>query len=274
MSTATSPLVPRAMILAAGRGTRLRPLTDTTPKPLIDVAGHPLLAYGLGLLRQSGIHDVVVNVHHLGERLREVLGDGARYGVRIRYSMEKTLLDTGGGIRFATPLLEELMPAGITDPADSPIVVLNGDVVSEVPLRDVVAFHRARRALATFVLRDDPAAAAYGLFGIDQGGRVRRFLGRGAAATGLRELMFGSVQVLDPRMLALMPPARPFSTMHDLYPELFGRGERFFGYSYTGRWYTADTSEDLARVRAALSGAGMPAYMRDLPRPDAAGTGT
>jgi len=256
-------VVPRAMILAAGRGTRLRPLTDTTPKPLIDVAGFPLIAYGLGLLRANGILDVVVNVHHLAERLAEALGDGAHLGMRIRYSVERTLLDTGGGIRFAAPLLDELMPADVDDPADAPIVVLNGDVVSEIPIRDVVRFHRERSALATFVLRDDPQAAAYGLFGIDAEGRIRRFLGKGDPDPSLRELMFASVQVLDPRMLGLMPAEGPFSTMRALYPDLFARGERFYGYPYTGRWYTADTPEDLEGARRALGGAGLPGYMRD-----------
>ncbi len=259
-------VVPRAMILAAGRGTRLRPLTDTTPKPLLDVAGHPLIAYGLGLLRAHGIVDVVVNVHHLGEQLADALGDGSAYGMRIRYSIERTLLDTGGGIRFAASLLDEMLPAGLDDPSDSPIVVLNGDVVSEIPIGEVVRAHRANAALATFVLRDDPQAAAYGLFGFDAEGRIRRFLGNGDPDPSLRELMFASLQVLDPRMLDLMPADRPFSTMRALYPELFARGERFFGFPYDGRWYTADTPDDLRRARAALGGAGRPAYMNDLPR--------
>ncbi len=242
------------MILAAGRGTRLRPLTDTTPKPLVRVAGRPLIAYGLGLLRASGITDVVVNVHHLRERIMAELDDGAAYGVRIRYSVETTLLDTGGGIRFAAPLLREMLPPGVQDPADSPIVVLNADVVSEIPIRDVVRFHRERRALATFVLRDDPRAASYGLFGIDQEGRVRRFLGRGAGPGELPEYMFASLHVLDPRMLELMPEG-PFSTMRELYPELFARGEPFYGWVYEGRWYTADTEQDLRRTDAALTAA-------------------
>jgi NDP-sugar pyrophosphorylase family protein len=257
-------LRPRAMVLAAGRGTRLRPLTDVTPKPMIEVAGRPLIAYSLGLLRAHGIRDAVVNTHHLGDRLRASLGDGSAWGVRVRYSDEVELLDTGGGIRFAAPLLDTLLPAG-ADPADSPIVVLNGDVVCEVPLGDVVRFHREKRALATFVLRDDPQAAAYGLFGCDGEGRIRRFLGRGAVPEGLVERMFASVQVLDPRMLELMPAGRPFHTMRELYPELFARGERFFGYPYAGRWYTADTADDLERARRALTGGGSLEWMRDLP---------
>jgi len=181
------------------------------------------------------------------------LGDGSAHGVRIRYSVETTLLDTGGGIRFAAPLLEDMLPAGVDDPADSPIVVLNGDVVSEIPIREVVRFHRERGALATFVLRDDPRAAAYGLFGIDGDGRVRRFLGAGAPAAGLREYMFASVHVLDPRIFALMPAAGPFSTMRALYPALFARGEPFCGWVYDGRWYTADTEQDLRLTDDALT---------------------
>ncbi|MBY0275716.1 NDP-sugar synthase [Candidatus Binatia bacterium] len=263
---AHAALAPRAMILAAGRGTRLRPLTDVTPKPMIEVAGRPLIAYSLGLLRAHGIRDAVVNTHHLGDRLQAALGDGRAWGVRVHYSHETELLDTGGGIRAAKPLLDALLPPGV-DPADAPIVILNGDVVSDVPLRDVVRFHRERRALATFVLRDDPQAAAYGLFGCDDEGRIRRFLGKGAPAKGLVERMFASVHVLDPRMLELMPAGRPFHTMRELYPALFARGERFFGYRYDGPWYAADTPDDLAFTRAALAGAGLPAWMRDLPLP-------
>lgn len=264
MSTGAGRLAPRAMVLAAGRGTRLRPLTDVTPKPMIEVAGRPLIAYSLGLLRAHGIRDAVVNTHHLGDRLRADLGDGSAWGVRVHYSHEDTLLDTGGGIRFAKPLLDALIPPG-TDPADAPVVILNGDVVCEAPLGDVIRFHREKRALATFVLRDDPQAASYGLFGCDGDGRIRRFLGRGAPAAGLVERMFASVQVLDARMLDLMPAGRPFHTMRELYPDLFARGERFFGYPYAGRWYTADTPDDLERARAALTGAGLPGWMRDLP---------
>lgn len=264
MSAEERPLAPRAMVLAAGRGTRLRPLTDVTPKPLIEVAGRPLIAFSLGLLRAHGIGDAVVNTHHLGERLQAELGDGAAWGVRVHYSHEHELLDTGGGIRAAKPLLDALIPPG-TAPSDAPVVILNGDVVCEAPLGDILRFHREKRALATFVLRDDPQAASYGLFGCDADGRIRRFLGRGAPAEGLVERMFASVQVLDARMLELMPAGRPFHTMRELYPELFARGERFFGYRYDGRWYTADTPDDLERARAALSGAGVPGWMRDLP---------
>jgi NDP-sugar pyrophosphorylase family protein len=245
------------VILAAGRGTRLKPLTEETPKPLVRVAGHPLIAYGLGLLRWHGFSEVVVNVHHLHEQIMASLGDGSRHGIRVRYSVERELLDTGGGIRRAASLLSDGFP-----PAQ-PLVVLNADIISEVPLGRVLATHTDRRALATFVLREDPEAERYGTFGIDGDGRIRRFLGRGAPAEGLRELMFASVQVLDPALVAAMPEG-PFSSMRDLYPRLFDEGGAFFGHRYAGRWHVVDTPADLANADRSLRARGLPRFMRPV----------
>jgi mannose-1-phosphate guanylyltransferase len=250
-----------AVILAAGRGSRLRPFTDTTPKPLLSVAGHPLIAYGLGLLRWHGFEDVVVNVHHLREQIMETLGDGSGHGLRIRYSVEPELLDTGGGIRQAATLLAERFPPR------EPIVVLNADIISEVPLDLVLASHLESRALATFVLREDPEAARYGVFGIDDTGRIRRFLGRrstndrGREPVDLRELMFASVQILAPELVAAMPEGS-FSSMHHLYPRLFEHGGAFLGFPYAGRWHVVDTPSDLTSVDESLRRRGLPRFMR------------
>jgi len=125
-------MIRRAMVLAAGRGTRLAPLTDTTPKPLLPVAGRPLIEHILEFLRAGGIREVVINLHHLGQRIEERIGDGRRLGLRVKYSWEDPILDTGGGIKRAEPLL-----------AGEPFVVVNGDSLLELRLEDVVAFHRA-----------------------------------------------------------------------------------------------------------------------------------
>jgi mannose-1-phosphate guanylyltransferase len=254
------------MILAAGLGTRLRPLTERVPKPLVEVAGHPLIAYGFGLLRAAGIRDVVVNLHHRRERVAAALGDGSRFGVRIHYSLEETLLDTGGGIRHAAALLDEIA-ATDGDPR-GPIVIANSDAISEIPVAAVVAFHRERRALVTLALRDDARAEAYGTFGVDHRGRIRRFVGEQRSASdgsGLRDLMFASLHVIDRSVIDRMPSGRAFGTMSELYPGLFRAGEPFFGFVYGGRWLTVDTAEDLANAQAALGRDGLPRYMRDLP---------
>lgn len=263
---------PRAMILAAGLGTRLRPLTEQTPKPLLEVAGHPLIAYGLALLRQHGIADVVVNVHHMAARVIDALGDGSRWGVRIHYSVETELLDTGGGIRNAAPLLDRIGRAHGDE--RGPVVIANSDVVSEMPIDEVVRLHRARRALVTLVVRPDPDAARYGLFGLDREGRIRRFLGEGDRDPALRECMFASLQVIERSVIDRMPRGRPFGTMRDFYPKLFRADEPFYGFLYEGPWMTADTAADLAATDAALRAGGLPACMRGLPRirPRAAGT--
>jgi len=115
----------KVMLFAAGRGERLRPLTDHTPKPLLEVAGAPLLEHQLRALAAAGHREVVINLHHLGEQIEARIGDGRRFGVAVRYSREPTLQDTGGGIVQALPLL-----------GDAPFAVLNGDIVTDFP------FHR------------------------------------------------------------------------------------------------------------------------------------
>jgi NDP-sugar pyrophosphorylase family protein len=186
------------MILAAGFGSRLRPLTDRVPKALIEVAGKPLIAYPLAVLREAGIREVLINLHHLGGQIRDALGDGSSHGMSIRYSEEDPILDTGGAIKKAESFLR----------GDS-FVVINADTVIDLPLLDVVAWHRDRGALATMVLRPDPQAAKYGVIEIDSAGRVRRILGRPADAPGpLDALMFTGVHVFEPRVFVFLGDGR------------------------------------------------------------------
>src|SRR5919108_2695 len=134
----------KALILAAGYGTRLRPLTERIPKPLLPVAGQPILVWNLLLLKRHGITDVVINLHHLGEQIVQAIGNGSRFGMRVAYSHEPTLLGTGGGIQQAAPLLK-----------DGPFLVVNGDTLSACDLTELIAAHRAGKASATLVLRED-----------------------------------------------------------------------------------------------------------------------
>jgi NDP-sugar pyrophosphorylase family protein len=235
----------RAMILAAGLGTRLRPLTDRVPKPLVSVAGRPVIEYALRLLSAAGLCDIVINVHHLAEQVRARLGDGSAYGVRIVYSVEDEILDTGGGIKKAEPLL-----------ADAPFVVVNGDSIMDAPVRELIERHHAARAIATLLLRPDPDAARYGLIGLDAAGRVRSFLGTPPPPPGmpLTTYMFAGMHVFDPRIFAHMPPARPFSITRETYPRLLAAGETVLGVPFGGPWLTVDTPANLAAADAALRG--------------------
>lgn len=238
----------KAMVLAAGLGTRLRPLTDDRPKALVEVAGRPLIAYNLALLRHYGITEVVVNLHWHGEALRSELGDGRRFGLTIAYSEEQPLLDTGGGIKRAQPLL-----------GDGDFVVMNGDTIVDLPLDRVIAEHRASGADATLVLRRDPEQARYGEIEIDAAGRVRRFLGRPAAVEGaLTAYMFAGVHVLSPRVFDFMPAGGAFSITRHTYPAMLDGDAVLHGFAFDGFWRVIDTpadreraARDLARVRLA-----------------------
>ena len=235
-------MIHRAMVLAAGRGTRLRPLTDTTPKPLVPVAGRPFLEHILEFLRAGGIREVVLNLHHLGRRIEEHLGDGARFGLRVRYSWENPILDTGGGIKRAEPLL-----------AGEPFLVLNGDSLLELRLAEVAECHRERRAIATMVVRPDPDAERYGLVELDADDRVRRVSGQPPGAPGpLRPFMFPGLHVFEPTIFDWMDAGTAFSVTRVTYPRLLQAGAPVQGFVTSSRWVNIDTFEALAAADTEL----------------------
>jgi|SRR5579885_576734 len=217
--------VMKAMVLAAGLGTRLRPLTDRLPKPLLPVAGRPLIVWTLLLLRRHGIREVVVNLHHLGHLIEKELGDGSALGLRLHYSREPVLLGTGGGLKKAEPFFE-----------GEPVLVLNGDTLIEVDLGAVLRRHAERNALATMVLRADPDVERWGVVEVDGRGQVVRINGRGLAEPGPTErLMFAGVHVLHPRLLRDLPAGRE-SSIIDAYVGAIRTGEPVASYRMEGYW--------------------------------------
>jgi NDP-sugar pyrophosphorylase family protein len=243
----------RAMILAAGFGTRLRPLTNTLPKALVPIAGRPLIEYGLLFLKSYGIEDVIINLHHLGEKIQAALGDGSAYGLRITYSLENPLLETGGGIKKAQLFLDS-----------ETFVVLNCDTIIDLDLTALLAEHRKNRAAATLVLRPDPEAARYGIVETDASGRIRRFLGQPAEVNEpLWPCMFTGLQMLEPRVFDFMPEEKPFSTTRDTYPQMLRAGEPLYGFIHTGPWMVIDDAEGVARAtQAIVSGQVRLSYLR------------
>lgn len=237
-------MIRRAMIFAAGRGTRLAPLTNHTPKPLLPVAGRPLLEHILEFLVAGGIRDVVINLHHLGAQIAAHLGDGARFGVHIRYSWEDPILDTGGGLKHAEALL-----------AGEPFVVVNGDSLLELSLGDIIAHHRAHGALATIAVRPDPEAGRYGLVELDAEDRVHRISGRPATIPyggPLRGFMFPGLQVLDPEIFSWMESNLAYGIMKVTYPRLLEAGRPVVGFVTQARWVNIDTPDALARADTTL----------------------
>jgi NDP-sugar pyrophosphorylase family protein len=222
------------MILAAGLGTRLRPLTQITPKPLLPLANRPLLRHHLELLRTVGVREVMVNVHHLPEAIPRALGDGSQWGMSIRYSIEPQILGTGGGIKAVEAFLRA---------PGEPFLVLNGDLLIEVDLAAVVTTHRASGSMATMVLREDPEAAKYGALGVDEQGRILDFVGR-ARAQGevVRRGLFTGIHVLEPAVLDLLPMGESCINQ-TAYPRMIREGWPVQAYFQHGFWSDVGTPE-------------------------------
>ncbi len=205
------------MVLCAGLGTRLRPLTERVPKPAVPVANVPLVRWSLALLRGAGVRRAVVNLHHLPEEMeREARAAAAALGMEMAVSREPIIAGTGGALREARALL-----AGAET-----VLLLNGDVLFDVDLAGALSDHRASGALATMVLLQMPAGGRYAAVEVDPGGAVRRIAGSfGPGGEGLTPLHFSGVHVLSPALLDLVP-ASPFECdiNRHVYPPLMSGG--------------------------------------------------
>jgi NDP-sugar pyrophosphorylase family protein len=232
----------KAMILAAGLGTRLRPLTNTIPKPLLPIAGTPLIVWNLMLLKRYGFHDVVINLHHLGPMIEQALGNGSKYGLRIFYSHEPVILGTGGGIKQAEPNF-----------SGEPVLVLNGDTLFELDLKALCAFHRQRKAAATLVLRSDADAARWGPVEVGADDRIVRITGRGRTESlPTQPRMFAGVHILHPRLLRDVPKGKE-SSIIDTYVAAIQRDELVVGYDLNGYWSDVGTPERYAQAEQAAA---------------------
>ncbi len=213
----------KAMILAAGRGERMRPLTDRVPKPLLEAAGKPLIQYHIEALREAGFTELVVNHAHLGAQIVARLGDGRAFGVRIDYSPEpEGALETGGGIRQALPLLG----AGA-------FIVVNGDIWTDYPYREL---RREPEGLAHLVLVDNPRHHSDGDFQL-QGATV--------AAEGDKRLTFSGIGLYRPELFAGAPQGR--FPLAPLLRSAMQAGQ-VSGEHYRGRWMDIGTTERLAEL--------------------------
>ncbi|HXZ48378.1 MAG TPA: nucleotidyltransferase family protein [Usitatibacter sp.] len=226
----------RALILAAGRGERLRPLTDATPKPLLAAGGRALIEWQIERLAAGGFRDLVVNHAHLGGRIEAALGDGSRFGVRIRYSPESPALETAGGIAHALPLL-----------GPAPFVVVSGDIHTEFDFASLAprieAIERDPAAcVAHFVLVDNPPWHPEGDDMSLEAGRVRR---------GAARLTYGNIAVFHPAPFRAIAPGarlRLFPWMYRFVDE-----GRVSGEKYAGPWDNVGTAEQLAALDRRLT---------------------
>ncbi len=232
----------RAMILAAGLGTRLRPVSGDLPKPLVPVGDRPLIHYTLLLLKRYAITEVIINLHYQGEKIRQELGSGEPFGMRISYSEEPQILGTGGGIIKVREFFKE-----------QTFLVINSDILLDINLDKVVDYHNRKRAAATLVLREDPEVERYGAIEIDGENRIRQFLGKiPDAPKDLAKRMFTGIHVIDPGVYEYIP-AGVFSPITDAYVTMLRKGERLFGFTQKGFWADLGTPERYRQVNDDLS---------------------
>ncbi len=225
-----------AMLLAAGRGTRLQQLSDERPKPLLPVCNQSLIRWAAQLCLHHGIQDLTINLHHLGELIRKELGDGSRWGARVIYSPEEEILGTGGGIKA----MAALRPRGTC-------IVINAKIVVDIDLQEVLDSHRRSGALATLVVREDPAPEAWGAIGVDSRGQLVRLLDlRRPGTRPAKDYMFTGIHVLEPELIDAIPDG-PCCVIRTAYARLFQQGAPLAGYVCQGYFQDHSTPDRYLR---------------------------
>jgi NDP-sugar pyrophosphorylase family protein len=227
----------KAILLAGGKGTRLRPLTIHTPKPIVPIFERPFLHYQLDLLRKvPEIDQVILSLNYQPRRIEEIFGDGSEHGLNIRYVVEPAPLGTAGAVRYAGESLRDS------------VVVFNGDVLTQVDLGAVIALHRARQAKATIVLTPVENPSAYGLVETDEHGNVSRFLEKPKPDEITCNTINAGIYVLEPDTFDRIPADTPWSIERSFFPSLIDRGETFVAYVYRGYWIDIGTPEKYTQV--------------------------
>ena len=214
----------QALILAGGEGTRLRPLTTTIPKPVVPLVDRPFIAFMLDWLRGHGVDDVIMSCGFLASGVRNVLGDGSAYGLRLRYVEEPQPLGTGGAVKFAESLLDERF------------LMLNGDVLTDLDVTAQLALHEQRGARATLALTPVEDPSAYGLVRTRDDGEVTGFVEKPSPNQIDTHNISAGIYVLDRSVLELLEPQQPASIERDVFPRLVGEGL----YAYVGEGYWLD----------------------------------
>jgi mannose-1-phosphate guanylyltransferase len=217
----------KAMALAAGKGTRLFPLTGEIPKPMAPVVDRPIIEHIFDLLARHGIEEVRVNVHYLADALLKAYGEHSRInGMEIYLSREERLLGTAGGVRR------------LAEHFDDTFVIVSGDALTDIDLRELVTFHREKGALATIALRRVFDTSEFGVVEVDEGGNILGFQEKPKPEEAISTLANTGIYVLEPRALEYIPEDTFYDFANDVFPQLLANREKFVGYE--GNFYWSD----------------------------------
>jgi mannose-1-phosphate guanylyltransferase/phosphomannomutase len=221
----------KAVIMAGGEGTRLRPLTSNHPKPMLPMVNRPMMEHVVALLRRHGFTEVVVTVAFMANAIRSYFGDGSEFGVQITYATEEAPLGTAGSVANARELLTE------------PFLVISGDVLTDLDLSAVVAFHRQRNALATLALQAVEDPLEFGIVITQPDGAVERFLEKPSWGEVFSDTINTGVYVLQPEIFDFIPAGRPVDFSGEVFPAVLAAGLPIYGYVAEGYWEDVGTLE-------------------------------
>src|SRR5438046_1314469 len=214
----------KAVVMAGGEGTRLRPLTSNQPKPMVPIVGKPCMEHILELLRSHGFTDIVVTVAFLPQAIRSYFGDGENLGLSIEYSVEESPLGTAGSVRLASGRL------------DDTFLVISGDALCDVDLGKIVELHREKNAAVTIGLKSVENPLEFGIVVTDEDGRVERFLEKPSWGQVFSDTINTGIYVLEPEVLRHIPKDRPFDFSKELFPLLLEMGRPIYGCVCDGYW--------------------------------------
>ncbi len=230
----------KAVLMAGGEGSRLRPLTILRPKPMVPIVNKPVMEHVLGLLKRHGIDEVVVTVQYLAHVIQDNFGDGSELGMRIHYSVEETPLGTAGSVKKAEHLLDE------------PFVVISGDALTDLDLQGIIASHHSRRAKATLTLYHVPNPLEYGVVIVDDEGRIRQFLEKPSWGEVFSDTVNTGIYVLEPSIFDYIPKDRAVDFSQDVFPKLLEQGDRLYGHVSEGYWTDIGNIQEYMRASADL----------------------
>jgi mannose-1-phosphate guanylyltransferase/phosphomannomutase len=233
----------KAVVMAGGEGSRLRPLTIMRPKPMVPIVGRPVMEHILNLLRGHGITDVVVTVQYLASAIEDYFGDGSAFGMHIEYSREEMPLGTAGSVKNAEALLTE------------PFLVISGDALTDFNLGEIIRFHQMRRALATLTLAHVTNPLEFGVIITDEDGHIRQFLEKPSWGEVFSDTINTGVYVLDPKVLSYFERNKQVDFSGDVFPMMLEKGDPIYGYVADGYWCDVGNLAEYVKANAdALQG--------------------
>lgn len=235
VSSHFKPKICKALILAGGEGVKMRPFTYELPKAMIPVKGRPILEHIIELLREYDVRDIYVAIGHLGEKIKDHFGDGAKFGIRINYIEEKRKMGTGGSLRNALPQL-----------GSEPFLLIWGDVLIDIDLGDMIDFHLEQSPIMTVALTSVLDPTGYGAVRL-HGENIVEYKEKPKKSVAMSHLVSAGVHVADPAILDFIPP-KSFSTLEEeVVPKLI-RNKKIKGYLFEGQWFDIGTPEIYQRA--------------------------